>query len=142
LATTCYNILQQCERIDMFIIARKHITPRRMLYRTRIVVESCSYRNCNRPISIKSASWASRRKLAPERVWLISVGRAQSAARRHPASSGSNSRLLPCVPHRGRLSSQRWWWLLRGECTQCRVLYRVKNVKLAHTRLPSVGFRS
>ena len=35
----------------MFIIARKHITPRTMLYRTRIVVESCSYRNCNRPIS-------------------------------------------------------------------------------------------
>jgi len=34
----------------MFIIARKHITPRRMLYRARIVLESCSYRNCNRPI--------------------------------------------------------------------------------------------
>ena len=51
MATTCYNILQQRERIDMFIIARKHITPHRMLYRTRIVVESCSYRNCNRPIT-------------------------------------------------------------------------------------------
>jgi len=38
----------------MFIIARKHITPRRMLYRTRIVVESCSYRNCNRPIRVKT----------------------------------------------------------------------------------------
>jgi len=28
----------------MFIIARKHITPPRMLYRARIVLESCSYR--------------------------------------------------------------------------------------------------
>ena len=35
----------------MFIIARKHITPRRMLYRARIVLEACSYRNCNRPIT-------------------------------------------------------------------------------------------
>jgi len=35
----------------MFIIARKHITPRRMLYRARILLESCSYRNCNRPIT-------------------------------------------------------------------------------------------
>jgi len=44
LATTCYNILQHRERIDMFIIARQHITPRRMLYRARIVVESYSNR--------------------------------------------------------------------------------------------------
>ena len=51
MATTSYNILQQGERIHMFIIARKHITPRRMLYRARIVLESCSYRNCNRPLS-------------------------------------------------------------------------------------------
>ena len=34
----------------MFIIALKHITPRRTLYRARIVLESCSNRNCNRPI--------------------------------------------------------------------------------------------
>jgi len=38
------DILQQDERIDMFVIARKHITPRRMLYRARIVLESYSNR--------------------------------------------------------------------------------------------------
>jgi len=45
----------------MFIIARKHITPRRMLYRTRIVLESCSYRNCNRPIKDNSRMTARER---------------------------------------------------------------------------------
>ena len=40
----------------MFIIARKQITPRRMLNRARIVLESCSYRNCNRLISDNSIS--------------------------------------------------------------------------------------
>ena len=32
-----------------------------MLYRTRIVLESCSYRNCNRPIR-SNISWAPRRE--------------------------------------------------------------------------------
>ena len=56
------DILQQDERIDMFVIARKHITPRRMLYRARIVLESCSYRNCNRPLTCASRSAAGNKQ--------------------------------------------------------------------------------
>ena len=64
-----YNILQQRERTDMFIIARKHITPRRMLYRARILLESCSYRNCNRPITMltRLESWLNSRPVISPR---------------------------------------------------------------------------
>ena len=100
MATTSYNILQHRERIDMFIIDRKHITPRRMLYRARIVLESCSYRNCNRPISCRALLII---VLVRAQRYFYSAG-PQAFHQLHPALA---TRLQYCLPIIGLLTLKR-----------------------------------
>jgi len=94
-----YNILQQRKRIEMFIIARKHITPRRMLYRARIVLESCSNRNCNRPIKITSRIVSYRLRATKGTGARNSLLWAQT----HTADSMQAAAQVPCTQARLRL---------------------------------------
>ena len=82
----------------MFIIARKHITPRRMLYRaritlesyasrSRIVLESYSNRNCNRPIKSGTGGFAAESRAL--RRYRSIAARCACSRRRAPSSNGA-----------------------------------------------------
>ena len=130
----------------MFIIARKHVTPRRMLYRARIVLESCSNRNCNRPISKHVGPPYTRAKIYAGRVaccrWCVSAAGALTDAKRlggYRPTGQTDGHGTVLIRSLRTIRGQRNRW--RVKYTRCTGWHEERQVATAHWQQDDIATR-